>query len=175
MRLRDVEPGDVDAYIRMRCDPAMTVHLGGPQAAGEMPGKVARDVAQAQAGSAQIKMIMVPGDSPDEKETVAGTVALWTSQEHGDPVSEIGWMVLPEFQGRGLAKQAVAALLRLAGEQGGWGPVHAYPGVGNEPSNRVCRALGFTWAEELDLPFAGQVLRVNDWVTDPVIDPAQAG
>jgi hypothetical protein len=30
MRLRDVEPGDVDAYIAMRCDPVMTAELGGP-------------------------------------------------------------------------------------------------------------------------------------------------
>ncbi len=30
MRLRDVVPDDVDAYVRMRCDPAMTSDLGGP-------------------------------------------------------------------------------------------------------------------------------------------------
>jgi hypothetical protein len=28
--LREVEPGDVDAYVRMRCDPAMMAELGGP-------------------------------------------------------------------------------------------------------------------------------------------------
>ncbi len=30
MQLRDVVPDDVDAYVRMRCDPAMTSDLGGP-------------------------------------------------------------------------------------------------------------------------------------------------
>ena len=28
--LRNVELGDVDAYVRMRCDPAMMTELGGP-------------------------------------------------------------------------------------------------------------------------------------------------
>ena len=43
-------------------------------------------------------------------------------------MSEIGWMVLPEFQGRGIAKTAVRMLLELAGEQERWGLVHAFPG-----------------------------------------------
>ena len=30
MRLRDVELGDVCAYLRMRCDPVMMAGLGGP-------------------------------------------------------------------------------------------------------------------------------------------------
>jgi RimJ/RimL family protein N-acetyltransferase len=188
MRLRDVEPGDVDAYIRMRCDPVMTAHLGGPQPREGMADKVARDAAEARAGTALIKMIMVPagprakagpaGTGPAGTETlagaggtevVAGSVALWSHEEAelGDRISEAGWMVLPGFQGRGLAKQAVAAVLHLAGQQGKWGPVHAFPAVSNEPSNRLCRALGFAWVQERDLPFAGQLLRVNHWVIDP--------
>jgi RimJ/RimL family protein N-acetyltransferase len=35
---------------------------------------------------------------------VAGSVALWSHDEDdGEPITEIGWMVLPEFQGRGHA------------------------------------------------------------------------
>ncbi len=30
VRLRDVELGDVSAYVRMRCDPVMMAELGGP-------------------------------------------------------------------------------------------------------------------------------------------------
>jgi hypothetical protein len=29
MRLRDVKPGDLGAYVRMRCDPVMMAELGG--------------------------------------------------------------------------------------------------------------------------------------------------
>ena len=67
---------------------------------------------------------------------------LWTNEEEGDPYSETGWMVLPEFQGQGLAKAAVRLLLERARDDGRWGLVHAYPGVTNGPSNGICRDSG---------------------------------
>ena len=60
MRLRDVELGDVSAYVRMRCDPVMMAELGGPLPREGIEDKVARDVRAAAAGSDWIKMI-VPG------------------------------------------------------------------------------------------------------------------
>lgn len=51
MRLRDVEPGDVDAYVRMRCDPVMMAELGGPMPREGIEDKVARDVGAVAAGS----------------------------------------------------------------------------------------------------------------------------
>ena len=44
-RLRDVELGDVSAYVRMRCDPVMMAELGGPLPREGIEEKVARDVA----------------------------------------------------------------------------------------------------------------------------------
>jgi RimJ/RimL family protein N-acetyltransferase len=74
---------------------------------------------------------------PDEAapDVVAGNVVLWSHDEGGEPVSEIGWMVLPEFQGRGLGKRAVRMLLELALVDGRWGLVHAFPATSNAPSN----------------------------------------
>jgi RimJ/RimL family protein N-acetyltransferase len=89
------------------------------------------------------------------------------AHDGAEPVSEIGWMVLPEFQGRGLAKRAVRMLLEQAREDGRWGPVHAFPGVTNGPSNGICRSLGFHLLGERETEFAGQMLRTNDWVIDP--------
>jgi hypothetical protein len=42
VRLRDVEPGDVGAYVRMRCDPVMVAELGGPLPREGVAAKVAR-------------------------------------------------------------------------------------------------------------------------------------
>ena len=42
--LRNVELGDVDAYVRMRCDPVMMTELGGPLPREGIEDKVARDV-----------------------------------------------------------------------------------------------------------------------------------
>ena len=164
MLLRDVQPGDVAAYVQMRCDPVMMAELGGPQPRDGIEDKVARDAADAAAGTALIKMII-----PDEAgpATVAGSVALWAHDSGGQRLSEIGWMVLPGFQGRGIGRQAVRMLLSMAAEQGRWGLVHAFPAVSNAPSNGICRSVGFRFAGEADIPFAGRIFRANHWVIHP--------
>ncbi len=165
MRLRDVELGDVSAYVRMRCDPVMMADLGGPLPREGIEEKVARDVQAAAAGGEWIKMIVPDGAAPA---VVAGNVVLWShGEDGGEPVSEIGWMVLPEFQGRGLAKRAARMLLELARDDGRWGLVHAFPATANRPSNGICRSLGFRFAGERDVTFAGRVLRSNHWVINP--------
>jgi RimJ/RimL family protein N-acetyltransferase len=85
-------------------------------------------------------------------------------------VSEIGWMVLPEFQGRGLGKTAVRALLTLARDQDRWGLVHAFPAVTNGSPNGICRSAGFHLAGQRDVTFAGRVLRTNHWIINPRTD-----
>jgi len=60
MLLRDVELGDVEAYVRMRCDPVMMAELGGPLPRDGLEAKLERDVHAAAAGTEWIKMI-VPG------------------------------------------------------------------------------------------------------------------
>ena len=115
MRLRDVEPGDVGAYVRMRCDPVMMAELGGPLPREGIEAKVARDVQQAAADAAWIKMIIPDGSGP---EVVAGSVALWSHDDGGTPMSEIGWMVRPEFQGQGIAKSAVSHAARAGPRPG---------------------------------------------------------
>jgi len=78
VRLRDVEPGDVDACVRMRCDPAMTAELGGPLPREGIEVKVARDVRDAAADIAWIKMIIPDETAPA---VVAGSVVLWSHED----------------------------------------------------------------------------------------------
>jgi RimJ/RimL family protein N-acetyltransferase len=168
MHLRDVELGDVSTYVRMRCDPAMMAELGGPLPREGVEEKVARDAQMAAADEAWIKMI-VPGEAAPD--VVAGSVVMWShGEDGGEPVTETGWMVLPEFQGRGLAKRAVRMLLDLARDDGRWGLVHAFPATTNGPSNGICRSLGFRLAGEQDVTFADRVLRSNHWVINPATD-----
>jgi RimJ/RimL family protein N-acetyltransferase len=128
VHLRDVELGDVDAYVRMRCDPVMMAELGGPRPREGIEEKVRSDVQDLASGTAWIKMIVPSEDTPD---VVAGTVSLWSHETDGEWLSEIGWMVLPEFQGRGFGKLAVRMLLEMAREEDRWGLVHAFPAVTN--------------------------------------------
>jgi len=165
--LRDVSPQDVEAYLRMRCDPVMMADLGGPLPRAGMADKVRRDAEEAAADRAWLKMI-VP--DPAEPGVVAGTVTLWTHGTDAGEFSEIGWMVLPEFQGRGLGKRAVRALLEQARDQDRWGLVHAFPATANAASNGICRSVGFRFLAEIDVDFAGRALRSNHWVVDPARD-----
>jgi RimJ/RimL family protein N-acetyltransferase len=163
--LRDVQPADVEVYLRLRCDPVMMAELGGPQPRDGIADKVRRDVAAAQSGSAWISMII---PDPSQPTTVAGTVALWSHDNDGTEISEIGWGVLPEFQGRGIAKTAVRQLLERARKDDRWGVIHAYPAITNQPSNGICRSLGFTLNGQRDITYNGAVLHSNDWSINPV-------
>jgi len=83
MLLRDVGLGDVESYVRMRCDPVMMADLGGPLPREDIEANVRREAREAAADIAWNKMII-----PDESEpgVVAGGVNLW-SHETGDDLS----------------------------------------------------------------------------------------
>ncbi|MEO8475846.1 MAG: GNAT family N-acetyltransferase [Actinomycetota bacterium] len=126
-----------EPYERMRCDPAMMAELGGPLPSQGIPGKVARDVGDAESDRAWIVIVEADG-------TPVGHVCIWDHDEDGEHINEIGWMVLPEFQGQGLGRDAALAILDKARRERRWGVVHTFPGATNAPSNAICRALGFT-------------------------------
>lgn len=111
MRLRNVEVDYVDTYVRTRCDPRVMAELGGPLPREGMEAKVRAEAREAAADVCWIQMIL-PDDAG--RDVVAGSIVLWPHDERGTLLSEIGWMLLPEFQGRGLAKQAARMLLERA-------------------------------------------------------------
>ena len=159
LSLRPVTLGDVALYERMRCDPAMMAELGGPLPPEGIPGKVARDVADVETHGAWIFIVEVDG-------TPVGHVCIWDHDEDGERINEIGWMVLPEFQGRGLGRDAARAILDKARREHRFDVVHAFPGATNAPSNAICRALGFERLEDKDIEFQGRPLRANHWRID---------
>ena len=83
----------------------MMAELGGPRPREGIEEKVRSDVQDVASGTAWIKIIVPSKDTPD---VVAGTVSLWSHNVDGELLSEIGWMVLPEFQGHGLANRSAS-------------------------------------------------------------------
>lgn len=160
--LRDITLDDLPLYEAIHCDPRMMEHLGGPLPKEGLAERLQRDVATTAEGETWV-LVIVPKDDPG---AVAGTVTIWTHERLGDPINEIGWMVLPGYQGRGIGKAAVHAALERARAETRWDVVHAFPPAANERSNGMCRTFGFELLGELDFPFRDRPVRCNHWRLD---------
>jgi RimJ/RimL family protein N-acetyltransferase len=96
-----------------------------------------------------------------------GNVGYWRKTWREQSVYEIGWLVLPSYQGRGIATQAAAAAIEHARRQPSYRFMHAFPSVDNPASNAICRKLGFTPIEECQFEYPpGRSMTVNDWRLD---------
>jgi RimJ/RimL family protein N-acetyltransferase len=136
-------------------DPAMMEHLGGPESEAKIAERQAR---YERMSSTQFKIVV-----EDSGEGV-GWVGYWDREWHGEPVFEIGWAVVPEHQGRGIAAAATALAIEKAAGEHTRQSVYAYPAVDNGASNAICQRLGFDLqgAEEFEFP-KGTVLTSNVW------------
>ena len=161
MELRDITADDVPLYESLYCDPSMMEHLGGAWPKERAPVKLQQNLGVVEAGTAWVFKVI-----PDGSTEAAGSVCIWEHLWRGEPISEIGWMILPPFQGRGLATQAVRAILEKARTKSRWNIIHAFPATANAPSNAVCRKAGFTLIEECELAWDGHVIRCNHWLLD---------
>jgi RimJ/RimL family protein N-acetyltransferase len=156
-----VEPwGAEDLPLLALCvgEESMMGHLGGPESAAKIAERQAR---YERPGSGQFKIVVLPGEQR------AGWVGYWEREWQGEQTYEIGWAVIPQFQGRGIAGAAAGEALAAAAAQAGHRYVHAYPGVENVASNAVCRRLGFVLlgACEVEYP-PGSSMACNDWRFD---------
>ena len=150
-------PGDLDLLHRLLGDAEMTAHLGGP----ESPEKIEERHARYLAGRPGEFAFRVSLGAAREG---VGWVGYWEQAWHGEDVYEIGWSVVPEMQGRGIASAATMLALRHAAEHGDRGFVHASPNVTNGASNALCRKLGFELLGEVDVEYPpGSRMRCNDW------------
>jgi RimJ/RimL family protein N-acetyltransferase len=139
-------------------DPAMTEFLGGP----ESPEKLAERQRRYEApGAGMFKII-----DEDTGEGI-GSVGFWDREWRDRTVYETGWMVIPAFQGRGVAVEATRQAIELARETGRHRFMHAFPKVVNGASNAICRKLGFDLLGEYDFEYPpGTAIRCNDWRLD---------
>lgn len=155
-------PEDRALLATLNGDPAQMEHVGGPETAA----KIAERQERYERDPNQL-VIVADGAR-------AGWVGFWErewSDEQGrdELVYEIGWSLLPAFQGRGIATRATVLAVQRAREAGPPRPrsLHAFPGVDNEASNAVCRRAGFTLADAdraitFDFP-PGSTMVCNDW------------
>lgn len=161
-RIEPWHADDLGLLERLVGDPAMMEHLGGPERPEQIAARHERYLQPGQPGEGRMFRIVDARTG-----TAAGSVGYWERAWRGEAVYEIGWAVVPEFQGRGLAHAATALAIDAARAEHRHRGLHAFPSAENPPSNAICRRLGFTLLE--DLPFEyppGHWMRCNDWRLD---------
>ncbi|MBI3547808.1 MAG: GNAT family N-acetyltransferase [Elusimicrobia bacterium] len=158
MELRDYSDADAWLARAMESDPEVMKHLGGPTPPDKIENAHARRLRCTQEGSIWNFAI-----HPAPTTGAVGTIGIWESEWRGEKISEMGWMLLPAFHGRGYATEAGRLILERAREQKRWRVVHAFPAASNGPSNAICRKLGFTFIGEAEIGYNGPPQRSCDW------------
>ncbi|MHB8312898.1 MAG: GNAT family N-acetyltransferase [Candidatus Dormibacteria bacterium] len=109
---------------------------------------------------------MVVGAPPGAARWIGRWHRVWRDQD----VFEIGWSVLPPFQGWGIARVAAAHVIAKIALDGRQRSLPAFPAVDNAPSNTICRKVGFKLIDECNFEYQkGTVRRRNDRALNPVM------
>jgi RimJ/RimL family protein N-acetyltransferase len=161
VRLEPWREADFPLLVRLNA-PEMMEHLGGAETDQQTAARHRRYLETAKSDVAFVfKIVVDPGDK------AAGQVTFWERTWQDETVYEMGWGVLPEYQGQGIATRAADLALARARETGRQRFLHAFPSVGNPASNAVCRKLGFMLLGEYDIDYPpGHTMRCNDWRFD---------
>jgi RimJ/RimL family protein N-acetyltransferase len=118
MELIPYGEGDLALTEALECDPEVMRELGGPLDRAAVVDVHSR---RAQENDWWFKIVPEVGGPP------AGTIGIWDSEWHGAPIHEVGWMVLPAFQGRGIATHALELLIQRARSEPRFDRIHVSP------------------------------------------------
>jgi RimJ/RimL family protein N-acetyltransferase len=159
-----IEPwgkGDLPLLEQLLGDPAMTEYLGGPESREKIAERQTRYERMTADKGRLFKIVdAVTGEA-------AGWVGYWERTWQDEQVYEIGWSVLPAFQGRGIAGKATDLAVAAARSDRKHRFIYAYPAVANAPSNAICRKAGFTLVEEREFEYPpGTFMQCNVWGLD---------
>jgi RimJ/RimL family protein N-acetyltransferase len=96
-----------------------------------------------------------------------GSIGYWQRVWQGQHLWEIGWSLLPEFQGVGIAARALQLVIERARTVAKFRFLHAFPAIDNEYSNAICRDAGFELIGEIEAEYPeGHSGHRNDWRLD---------
>jgi RimJ/RimL family protein N-acetyltransferase len=154
-------PDDEDLTVRIECDPEMMLHIGGPRQEADVRASHKRRLDLVEKGEARMYKIVA-----DDSNEVLGTIGIWKIDWKGPQAYEMGWFVLPEHQGKGVATEAARLIIAQARSDPGVRSIHAFPAVSNTASNAIARKAGMENAGPFDNEGFAGVLRCNDWRID---------
>jgi RimJ/RimL family protein N-acetyltransferase len=147
------DDGDYSLTEALETDPVMMRELGGPTDRERLPEIHRRRIDEPW----YFKIVPDPSGLP------AGVIGIWDNELDGAAIHETGWMVLPAFQGRGIATSALGMVIERARREPRFESIHAFPAVTNAPSNALCRKYEFELLGARDFVYHGRTLHCNHW------------
>ena len=161
--IRPYAEGDLWLLERTLGNPSQMVHLNGPESMEHIRKRHNKFLAMSADPHAGCQFTILAGslNSP------AGNVGYWESEWKGKTGWEMGWFVLPEFQGRGIATAGTRLVIDLTTKLDSHKFVFAFPSVENHQSNAICKKLGFILTDQVSSeypPGSKRLLRCNIWI-----------
>jgi RimJ/RimL family protein N-acetyltransferase len=155
--LRPLGPDDLDLLRGLLGDPSMTTHLGGPQSDEQIEQTFADFLVDDAPGGV---FAITVGDDPRG----IGWLGYWETELHGSTVWEIGLSVLPAWQGHAIGSRAFRVGLARAAAERRHRFVHAFVGIDNAASDRMCLRVGLERIGEQDVEYPpGHWSRCSEW------------
>ncbi|TCP53912.1 RimJ/RimL family protein N-acetyltransferase [Tumebacillus sp. BK434] len=152
---------DLD-LLRQVNAPEMTEHLGGAETDQKLQTRHRHYLAINEAGTGRMFRVISNVD-----QTAVGTVGYWERVWNEEDAYEMGWAVLPPYQGKGVGSAAARAAIAQARSEQKRKYMYAFPSVDNLASNAICQQLGFTWMGEREFEYPkGNFMRCNEWRFD---------
>lgn len=161
MRLVPITAEDEELTVRLECDPEIMRYIGGARPEADVRRAHKRRLALMEKGEARMYKIVA-----DDSDEALGTIGIWKNDWKGPQSYEMGWFVLPEHQGKGVATEAARLIITQARADHEVRHVYAYPAVGNAASNAIARKIGMENQGEFDNGGFAGILRCNDWRLD---------
>jgi RimJ/RimL family protein N-acetyltransferase len=160
--LRPWSEDDLPLLMNLMSDPNVMGHLGGPETPEQIERRNKRYAHIDEDGIDHMFKVVLAATGEG-----VGEIGYWKKNWQDQLVYEMGWMVLPGFQGHGIATKAGEAVIKLIQRERRFPFVHAFPSVSNPASNAICRKLGFSLIEECQFEYPpGHSMTVNDWQLD---------
>jgi RimJ/RimL family protein N-acetyltransferase len=137
----------------------MTEHLGGPETPEQLKRRHERYCHGIKHGTGAVFAILAGNDR-----IPVGSVGYWLSEHDEKQIWEMGWNVLPEYQGQGIATRAAQMILPHVEREAGPRFLHAFPAVDNHASNAICARLGMKCSGEVEIEYPiGEYMRAMNW------------
>jgi len=138
---------DDDLYLTeaLEGEEAVMREPGGALSASEISAAHQRRLDTTARGDWWLKIV------PEHAGPAVGTIGIWETDWRDSKIHEVGWMVLPAFQGRGIASDALGLLVAQARQDPG-------RGVGNEIGHMAPETFAAPWEPGRPSPLPSHVV-----------------